>query len=67
MFTSCCPAWINLIEKKYPKLLPNLSSCRSPMMMVGPLVKTYFAEKAGLPSSKIFQVIVLALQSRMLY
>ncbi len=29
MFTSCCPGWINLVEKTYgAPLLPHLSTCR---------------------------------------
>lgn len=28
MFTSCCPGWINLIEKSYPDMEPHLSSCK---------------------------------------
>lgn len=33
LFTSCCPAWIQYCEKNYPELLPNVSTCRSPMEM----------------------------------
>ena len=43
-FTSCCPAWIRYIELNHPKLLPNLSSAKSPMMMAGALAKTYGAK-----------------------
>ena len=42
MFTSCCPAWINYIEVSRPDLIPNLSSCRSPMGMLGAVVKNIF-------------------------
>lgn len=28
--TSCCPAWVNLIETKYPHLIPQVSTARSP-------------------------------------
>src|SRR5690606_25755644 len=45
MFTSCCPAWINLVEKVYPELIPNLSTCRSPQGMMSSMVKHYWAEK----------------------
>ncbi|GAB4819092.1 hypothetical protein N2152v2_006138 [Parachlorella kessleri] len=47
MFTSCCPAWINMVEKEYPELIPNLSSCKSPMAMMGAVVKHYMAAKLG--------------------
>lgn len=39
LFTSCCPAWFNYAENKYPDLLPHVSSCRSPMMMFGAILK----------------------------
>lgn len=42
-FTSCCPAWIRYAELYYPAILPNLSSAKSPMLMAGPLAKTYGA------------------------
>jgi ferredoxin hydrogenase large subunit len=44
-FTSCCPAWVRFIELNYPKLIPNLSSAKSPMMMAGSLAKTYGAKE----------------------
>lgn len=39
LFTSCCPAWIRYAEKRHPELLPNISSCRSPMQMFASLIK----------------------------
>ncbi len=46
MFTSCCPAWIRFAEDKYPELLDNISTCKSPMQMLASTVKaTYTGEK----------------------
>ncbi len=42
MFTSCCPAWIRFAEDKYPDLLDNISTCRSPMQMVASTVKALY-------------------------
>lgn len=39
MFTSCCPGWIQLVEKTMPELWPYISSCKSPHMMLGALLK----------------------------
>ena len=39
LITSCCPAWVQYVEKKHPELLDNISSCRSPMQMVASIVK----------------------------
>ncbi|KAL4447934.1 hypothetical protein ABPG75_005153 [Micractinium tetrahymenae] len=59
MFTSCCPAWINLVEKSYPELIPHLSSCKSPQMMMGALVKHYWAGKMGLKPEDVCLVGVM--------
>lgn len=59
MFTSCCPGWINMIEKCYPELLPNLSSCRSPHMMLASAVKTYWAKKMNLKPEDIYMVSLM--------
>jgi iron-only hydrogenase group A len=48
MITSCSPGWINFIEAFYPRLLPHLSSCKSPQQMFGALAKSFYAEKAGI-------------------
>ncbi len=39
LFTSCCPAWVKFCEEKYPELLPNVSTCRSPQQMFGAVLK----------------------------
>lgn len=39
LFTSCCPAWVQFVEKNYPELLPHVSTCRSPMEMFGAVLK----------------------------
>ncbi len=45
--TSCCPAWVNYVEKYAPEFIPNLSSARSPMQMMGPVIKADFEQKGG--------------------
>jgi len=59
MFTSCCPAWVNLVEKVYPQLRTRLSSAKSPQGMLSALVKTYFAEKLGVSPEDIFHVSIM--------
>ena len=56
MFTSCCPAWVNYIEVSRPDLIPNLSSCRSPLSMLSSVVKNIFPKKIGVDRSKIYHV-----------
>lgn len=59
MITSCSPGWVNMIELKYPELLPHLSSAKSPQQMFGAIAKTYYAEKAGIAPEKIVSVSVM--------
>ena len=59
MFTSCCPAWVNLVEKVYPQLRTRLSSAKSPQGMLSALVKSYFAEKLGVSPEDIFHVSIM--------
>ncbi|GIL80410.1 hypothetical protein Vretifemale_9616 [Volvox reticuliferus] len=59
MFTSCCPGWIALLEKSYPDLIPYVSSCKSPQMMLGAMVKTYLAEKRSISPNDICMVSVM--------
>lgn len=50
----CCPAaqlpacspqgWIGFVETCAPEIIPHVSTCKSPHMMVGSVLKTYFAE-----------------------
>ncbi|KAJ3434459.1 iron hydrogenase [Anaeramoeba flamelloides] len=59
MFTSCCPGWINLVEKQYPDLIPHLSSCKSPQQMFGSTIKNYYAEKINIEPENIFCVTIM--------
>lgn len=59
MLTSCSAAWMKYVEQFYPELIDNISTCKSPMSMVGAIVKTYFAMKIGVDPSKIFCMSVM--------
>ena len=59
MTTSCSPGWIKFIEHKFPELLPNVSTCKSPQQMFGALAKTYYAQKKGIDPKKIVSVSIM--------
>ena len=59
MFTSCCPGWINYVEKHIPELLPHISTTRSPQGVLGALAKSYLPEKMGLDPKKIRNISVM--------
>ena len=58
MFTSCCPAWVNYVEKSAPELIPNLSSCRSPLGMLSSVIQEVFAKRNGL-TGKLLNVAIM--------
>lgn len=39
IFTSCCPAWVKYVEQSRPEYIKNLSTCRSPLSMMSPVLK----------------------------
>ncbi len=55
-FTSCCPAWVSFVELFYPTLLPHLSTTKSPVMIQGAAIKTWFAKKHGIDPRSIVNV-----------
>jgi len=59
MITSCSPGWVKYCEHYYPEFLPNLSTCKSPHEMEGAVVKSYYAEKAGIDPKDIIVVSVM--------
>ncbi len=64
MITSCCPAWIIYMEHFHPELKKNVSSCKSPHMMVGALTKTFFAEKMDKNKEDIVVVSIMPCTSK---
>lgn len=59
LITTCCPAWVDFMEKFDADMIGHFSSCKSPQAIVGALSKSYFAEKMGIPPEKIFMVSIM--------
>lgn len=59
ILTSCCPAWVRFIEYQFPDMLDIPSTCKSPQVMMGTIVKTYYAEKTGIPKEDIVNVSIM--------
>lgn len=58
MFTSCCPSWVKYAEIFYPEILNNISTCKSPIGMMGEVVKNYFSMKSGIDKNDIYAVAI---------
>ena len=59
LITSCSPGWVRYMEQHAPDMIRNISSCKSPQQMFGSLVKTYYAEQAGIDPQDIFVVSIM--------
>ena len=59
LITSCCPAWVDFMEKYHADMMPHFSTCKSPHEMVGALAKTYYAEKHKLDPKKIRVISIM--------
>ncbi|MEG0823428.1 MAG: NADH-dependent [FeFe] hydrogenase, group A6 [Erysipelotrichaceae bacterium] len=59
MITSCSPGWINYCEQEYPELIKNLSSCKSPHMMFGAILKSYYAKEMNIKPEDIYVVSIM--------
>ncbi|MDR0403053.1 MAG: [FeFe] hydrogenase, group A [Treponema sp.] len=59
LITSCCPAWVDYMEKYYADMIPNFSTAKSPQQMMGAMIKAYWADKAGVNPGKVFSVSVM--------
>ena len=59
LITSCSPGWIRYMEFEYPDLIPNVSTCKSPHMMFGAILKSYFAQAKHIEPKDIFVVSIM--------
>ncbi|MDR2728019.1 MAG: [FeFe] hydrogenase, group A [Chitinispirillales bacterium] len=59
LITTCCPAWVDYMEKFYYEMIPYFSTAKSPQAMLGALSKTYYAKKIGVDPKNIFMVSIM--------
>ena len=64
LITSCSPGWVKFCEHYYPEFLDNLSTAKSPMEIFGAIIKSYYAEKAGIDKKDIYSVAIMPCTSK---
>jgi len=64
LITTCCPSWVDFMEKFYPDMIENFSSAKSPQSMLGVLSKTYYAQKKKLDPAKMYMVSIMPCTSK---
>lgn len=63
-FSSCCPSWVKFLEFYYPEFISNLCTSRSPQMMMGGILKTYWAKENNIDPKDIIVVSVMPCTSK---
>ncbi len=64
LITTCCPSWVDYMEKFYPEMIPYFSTAKSPQMMLAAMSKTYYAKQIGKEACDIFHVSVMPCTSK---
>lgn len=64
LITTCCPSWVDFMEKFHSDMIEHFSSCKSPQEILGVLAKTYYAEKKEVDPAKIFVVSIMPCTSK---
>ncbi len=59
LITTCCPSWVDYMEKYIHGAIEFFSSCKSPHAMVGALAKTYYADKNKIDPKNIRVISVM--------
>lgn len=59
MLTSCSPGWVRYMEYEYPDLIPHVSSCKSPHMMLGALLKNLYPKTKGIDPKDMYVVSIM--------
>ena len=59
LFTSCCPAWIKYIETTHPEMLNHLSSCKSPMSMLSPVLVDLLPKRLEIERENLVVVAIM--------
>ncbi|MDD5750731.1 MAG: [Fe-Fe] hydrogenase large subunit C-terminal domain-containing protein [Candidatus Pacebacteria bacterium] len=59
LFSSCCPAWVRYIECYWPEFTANLATASPPHIILGRLLKTYWARKNDLSPENIAVISIM--------
>lgn len=59
LITTCCPSWVDFMEKFHSDMIEFFSTCKSPHAILGTLAKTYYAEKQGIDPDSIYMVSIM--------
>lgn len=64
LITTCCPSWVDFMEKFHTDMIDHFSSCKSPHEISGVLTKTYYAQKNKIDPAKIHVTSIMPCTSK---
>ena len=64
LITTCCPSWIDYMEKFYPDMIPHFSTCKSPQQMLSSLAKTYYADEQKIAPENMKVISIMPCTSK---
>ncbi len=59
LITTCCPSWVDFMEKFHTDMIEHFSSAKSPQEIMGALAKTYYPETRKIDPSKVVVVSIM--------
>lgn len=59
LFTSCCPAWVEYLRGKHPDMAGHLSTCKSPMAMLGAVLKAHYRSTRSTDDRETVMVAIM--------
>jgi iron-only hydrogenase group A len=59
LLTSCCPGWIELVEKSFPSIMEHVSTTKSPMMIMGASIKNVLPNIIGIEAKNLYSVALM--------
>lgn len=59
LVTSCCPSWVDYMEKYFPDMISHFSTAKSPQQMLSAMAKTYYPERTGIDCNKVHVTSVM--------
>ena len=57
LMTSCCPGWVKYVSEFYPEYKKNLSTCKSPILMTGSIIKNFYARENNIDNPLVVAIV----------
>ncbi len=59
LITTCCPSWVDFMEKFHTDMIEHFSSAKSPQEIMGALAKTYYPQTHKIDPAKVVVVSIM--------